>query len=288
MTTLGTSESPVSGGTWSKDENGAWLYRIQEPLKNCWAFIENPFATDGQPNNAWFLFDASGKMLTGWQQVGGKWYYLIPDSNGTMGACLLGTVTPDGYTVDENGAWIESIPQTAAGIVYAAAQKAAEAEAAAKAAVTAATSVVTTAASTGSTSVGSNRVVNGGSGSGSSAGTTSSKGKVSISLSANATTTDGKKVSFSGSKSYTLEEGDSYTAYDLLSMLCEDKGWDLDGDSNYVSGINGLSEFDCGEQSGWMYSVGGKYPNVPAGDYEVEKGKTVKWTYVTKMVTTSD
>ena len=283
VTTLGTQESPVSGGTWSKDENGVWLYRIQEPLRNCWAFIQNPFATEVQPKNAWFLFDAAGKMLTGWQQVGGKWYYLIPDSNGSMGACLLGTVTPDGYTVDENGAWIESIPQTAAGIVYAAAQKAAEAEAAAKAAATAATSVVTTAASTGSTPVGSDRVVYGGS-----AGTTSSKGKVSISLSANATTTDGKKVSFSGSKSYTLEEGDSYTAYDLLSMLCEDKGWDLDGDSNYVSGINGLSEFDCGEQSGWMYSVGGKYPNVPAGDYEVEKGKTVKWTYVTKMVATSD
>ena len=288
FTTKGSWDAPVTGGTWMQDTSGKWSYQTTELFRNCWAYIENPYAVDGQPKNAWFLFDAAGKMLTGWQQVDGKWYYLIPDSNGTMGACLLGTVTPDGYTVDENGAWIESIPQTAEGIVYAAAQKAAAAEAAAKTAVTAATSVVTTAASTGSSSVGSNRVVYGGSGSGSSAGTTSSKGKVSVSLSANVTTTDGKKVSFSGSKSYTVEEGETYTAYDLLTMLCADKGWDLDGDSNYISGINGLYEFDAGKQSGWMYSVGGKYPNVPAGDYEVEIGKTVKWTYVTKMVTTSD
>ena len=49
--------------------------------------------------------------LTGWQLIGGKWYYLNPAKDGTFGSCQLGGVTPDGWTVDKNGAWVESIPR---------------------------------------------------------------------------------------------------------------------------------------------------------------------------------
>ena len=41
-----------------------------------------------------------GAMLTGWRWINGKCYYLQED-----GSCLMGGVTPDGYTVDETGAW---------------------------------------------------------------------------------------------------------------------------------------------------------------------------------------
>lgn len=43
----------------------------------------------------------SGEMLTGWQQVGGKWYYL-----NSLGKLLINTITPDGYYVNDNGEWI--------------------------------------------------------------------------------------------------------------------------------------------------------------------------------------
>lgn len=41
-----------------------------------------------------------GAVLTGWRWINGKCYYLQED-----GSCLMGGVTPDGYTVDETGAW---------------------------------------------------------------------------------------------------------------------------------------------------------------------------------------
>ena len=34
-----------------------------------------------------------------------------PTKDGTLGACQLGGVTPDGWTVKENGEWDESIPR---------------------------------------------------------------------------------------------------------------------------------------------------------------------------------
>ncbi len=43
----------------------------------------------------------NGIMQRGWVQTNGHWYYLL--NNGEMAA---GTVTPDGYKVDENGKWM--------------------------------------------------------------------------------------------------------------------------------------------------------------------------------------
>ena len=41
-------------------------------------------------------------MKVGWVQTAdGKWYYL-----GADGACYMDTITPDGYRVDVNGAWM--------------------------------------------------------------------------------------------------------------------------------------------------------------------------------------
>ena len=53
---------------------------------------------------------AAGNSLVGWQWImgaDGKYhcYYLNPFHNGSYGACLLNTITPDGYTVNANGEW---------------------------------------------------------------------------------------------------------------------------------------------------------------------------------------
>ena len=40
-------------------------------------------------------------------------YYLNPKTDGTLGACQLGGITPDGLTVDDSGAWtVNGIVQT--------------------------------------------------------------------------------------------------------------------------------------------------------------------------------
>ena len=48
-----------------------------------------------------------GAMLTGWQQIDGIWYYFNTVSDGTQGALLVSATTPDGYSVDANGQWIQ-------------------------------------------------------------------------------------------------------------------------------------------------------------------------------------
>ena len=86
--------------------DGAWHYAVNVSFVNTWAYIMNPYAAEDQHKCDWFRFDAQGRMLTGWQFIDGKWYYLNPVSDGTLGACLIGPgITPDGYEIDETGAW---------------------------------------------------------------------------------------------------------------------------------------------------------------------------------------
>lgn len=49
--------------------------------------------------------------------------------------------------------------------------------------------------------------------------------------------------------------------------------------SNYVQGIGHLYEFDCGELSGWMYSVNGKYAQYGCSKCKLKSGDAVEWAY---------
>ena len=48
---------------------------------------------------------------------------------------------------------------------------------------------------------------------------------------------------------------------------------------NYITSINGLSEFDNGPKSGWMYSVNGQIPNKTYDEIVLKEGDSVKWFY---------
>lgn len=80
-----------------------------------------------------------------------------------------------------------------------------------------------------------------------------------------------------------FEEGD--TAFDVLQDACTLAGiqleysWTPMYNSYYIEGINHLYEFDCGEQSGWMYKVNGWFPNYGCSSYDVEEGDAFVWTY---------
>ena len=102
----GTWGNPVKNGAWKQDANGIWSYTSTETFRNTWGYIENPYAGAGQNKADWFYFDQYGHMLTGWQFINGKWYYLNPTKDGTLGACFIGPgKTPDGWEVDASGAW---------------------------------------------------------------------------------------------------------------------------------------------------------------------------------------
>ena len=82
---------------WHVDTDGRWymLDSVNGDMKTGW-YLD----TDGK----WYFLDLlDGFMRTGWIQIpDGKWYYF-----GLDGACLMNTVTPDGYKLDENGVWIQ-------------------------------------------------------------------------------------------------------------------------------------------------------------------------------------
>ena len=81
-------------------------------------------------------------------------------------------------------------------------------------------------------------------------------------------------------------EGD--TVFDVLKAACSSAGVQLEYSytpvygSYYVEGINNLYEFDCGNESGWMYKVNGWYPNYGCSEYQVKDGDAIVWDYTCK------
>lgn len=49
--------------------------------------------------------------------------------------------------------------------------------------------------------------------------------------------------------------------------------------SVYIEGIGNLYEFDCGPQSGWMYSVNGVYPGLGCSAYTLADGDAIVFSY---------
>ena len=81
-----------------------------------------------------------------------------------------------------------------------------------------------------------------------------------------------------------IEVNSSSTAYSVLRELAKQNGKSIStkgfGSTVYVSGIDGLKEFDHGPSSGWMYKVNGTPPNIGAGAYKLKAGDQVIWYYV--------
>ena len=81
-----------------------------------------------------------------------------------------------------------------------------------------------------------------------------------------------------------IEVNSSSTAYSVLRELARQNSKSIStkgfGSTVYVSGIDGLKEFDHGPSSGWMYKVNGTPPNIGAGAYRLKAGDQVIWYYV--------
>lgn len=79
------------------------------------------------------------------------------------------------------------------------------------------------------------------------------------------------------------------TVFDILKKICGEKNIQLSSKytplykSYYVEGINQLYEFDCGKNSGWMYSVNGEFPNYGASSYKPKDGDKIEWKYTCNL-----
>ena len=97
---------------WIK-ENGTWYYLNDSGAmqtgwvkdKGTWYYLNNSGAMQTgwvKENEIWYYLNQSGSMETGWFTVSDKWYYA-----NESGALAINTTTPDGYTVNANGEWVE-------------------------------------------------------------------------------------------------------------------------------------------------------------------------------------
>ena len=50
-------------------------------------------------------------------------------------------------------------------------------------------------------------------------------------------------------------------------------------DSVYIEGIGNIYEFECGPQSGWMFSVNGIYPGLGCSAYTLADGDVIVFNY---------
>lgn len=53
--------------------------------------------------------------------------------------------------------------------------------------------------------------------------------------------------------------------------------------SAYIEGIGNLYELDCGELSGWMYRVNGRFPNYGCSRYSLKEGDRVEILYTCSL-----
>ena len=74
-----------------------------------------------------------------------------------------------------------------------------------------------------------------------------------------------------------IEKGDTVLRFtkrelDRHNITYEDR-------AGYIASIDGQGEFDQGPDSGWMYSVNGRFPDVGAGQVRVNNGDNISWLY---------
>ena len=120
---MNTTEGPELGQMvkgWVKDTNtNKWYY-----MNDNTGILDTGWHLDKQ-DGRWYYLNQNGEMLTGWQNIDGKWYYFntntpqdtytwdanafkwnyLNNSARPYGSMYAGEKTPDGYSVDANGAW---------------------------------------------------------------------------------------------------------------------------------------------------------------------------------------
>ena len=86
-------------------------------------------------------------------------------------------------------------------------------------------------------------------------------------------------------KKTTVSFCEGETVYDVLVRTCKAAGVQLEVSysggygSYYVEGIGHLYEFDCGRQSGWVYTVNGTSPKYGCSSCKLQDGDRIVWSY---------
>ena len=109
------------------------------------------------------------------------------------------------------------------------------------------------------------------------------KAAVSINCSTAVKYKSSKRIKSDILKNYRVSFNKGDTVFDLLKRACKENKiqfeYEGEGTSVYISGIDYLYEFDCGDLSGWEYSVNDEFPDVGCNAYHIKDGDNIKWLY---------
>lgn len=95
----------------------------------------------------------------------------------------------------------------------------------------------------------------------------------------------GNGMIYSGTVGFNNDE----SVYDILRRICDENNIQTEASftpafgSYYVEGINNLYEFDCGQGSGWMYSVNGVFPNYGCSSYKPVNNDKIAFRYTCEL-----
>ncbi len=77
---------------------------------------------------------------------------------------------------------------------------------------------------------------------------------------------------------YNIQSG--ATVWEVLKQSLEEHNMSWSNASgNYVAAVNGLAEFDNGKNSGWMYTLNGKYPLLGVSEQKLKDGDRIVFHY---------
>ena len=85
---------------------------------------------------------------------------------------------------------------------------------------------------------------------------------------------------------YVINAGKT-SVMDVLKAVLGNAGktYVLKASGTYIAEIDGLGEFDKGQNSGWMYKVDGKLPDIPANEYKLNGNEKIEWFYTKDWTT---
>ena len=94
-----TLDGTVVSGTYKRSTNGGRRRGLKSPAGGAWEKL-----SDGTYK---YHFAEGLEATDGWHEISGKWYYFHEEGDGFKGTLMVNCETPDGYTVDVNGALVE-------------------------------------------------------------------------------------------------------------------------------------------------------------------------------------
>lgn len=79
---------------------------------------------------------------------------------------------------------------------------------------------------------------------------------------------------------FIAEEGSTVLEATELYCMSHDMSITIEKNGSYVTEINGFTQGDYTDTTGWVFTVNGEMPDVGAGEITIEEGDKIVWSFI--------